>query len=73
MTKQESMVMKGVAILFMLFLHLFNQMSNVGLCETTPIRTTSLFDKLIGFRMSLVQANSMNCSSSLSNGGKYLS
>lgn len=33
MTKEESLIMKGVAILFMLFLHLFNQMTNVGLCE----------------------------------------
>lgn len=33
MTKQESQMMKGVAILLMLFLHLFNQLSNVELCH----------------------------------------
>lgn len=32
MTKQESTILKGVAILLMLYLHLFNQMSNVELC-----------------------------------------
>lgn len=31
MTKQETQIMKGVAILLMIFLHLFNQMSNVEL------------------------------------------
>ena len=31
MTKQETQIMKGVAILLMIFLHLFNQMSNVGI------------------------------------------
>lgn len=33
MTKQESQMMKGVAILLMLFLHLFNQFGNVELCH----------------------------------------
>ncbi len=33
MTKQDSQMMKGVAILLMLFLHLFNQLSNVELCH----------------------------------------
>ena len=33
MDKNESTILKGVAILFMLFLHLFNQMSNVELCH----------------------------------------
>lgn len=33
MTKQETQVMKGVAILLMIFLHLFNQMNNVELCQ----------------------------------------
>ena len=33
MDKNESIILKGVAILFMLFLHLFNQMSNVELCH----------------------------------------
>lgn len=34
MTKQETQIMKGVAILLMIFLHLFNQMSNVELCRS---------------------------------------
>ena len=33
-SKQESQVLKGVSILLMLFLHLFNQMRNVDLCNT---------------------------------------
>lgn len=33
MTKQETQMMKGVAILLMLFLHLFNQLPNVELCH----------------------------------------
>lgn len=33
MTKQDSQTIKGVAILFMIFLHLFNRMSNVDLCH----------------------------------------
>lgn len=33
MTKQESQMLKGVAILLMLFYHLFNQLSNVELCH----------------------------------------
>lgn len=33
MTKSDSLIMKGVAILLMLFLHLFNQLSNVELCQ----------------------------------------
>lgn len=33
MTKQQSQMMKGVAILLMIFLHLFNQESNVALCH----------------------------------------
>lgn len=33
MNKQESQIMKGVAILLMLFLHLFNQLPNVELCR----------------------------------------
>ncbi len=33
MTKQESQMMKGVAILLMLFLHLFNQLPNAELCH----------------------------------------
>lgn len=33
MNKQESQMMKGVAILLMLFLHLFNQLHNVELCR----------------------------------------
>jgi len=32
MSKQESLILKGVAILFMLFLHLFNHIENVNLC-----------------------------------------
>ena len=45
MTLQESQIMKGVAILLMLFLHLFNQQGNVALCDTfiyigdTPLLT----------------------------------
>jgi len=31
-TKRDSLILKGMAILFMLFLHLFNQMQNVDLC-----------------------------------------
>lgn len=34
MTKEESLILKGVAILLMLFLHLFNNMANVNLCTT---------------------------------------
>ena len=33
MTKIESLMLKGVAILFMLFYHLFNQMQNVNICN----------------------------------------
>lgn len=33
MNKQESQILKGVAILLMLFLHLFNQSHNVDLCH----------------------------------------
>lgn len=33
MTKQQSQMMKGVAILLMIFLHLFNQAGNVDLCR----------------------------------------
>lgn len=33
MTKIESQIMKGVAILLMIFLHLFNMPSNVALCD----------------------------------------
>ena len=33
MSKEESLIMKGVAILFMLYLHLFNQLPNVELCQ----------------------------------------
>lgn len=34
LTKEDSKVLKGVAILFMLFLHLFNQEQRVELCTT---------------------------------------
>lgn len=33
MTRQQSQMMKGVAILLMIFLHLFNQEANVDLCH----------------------------------------
>lgn len=33
MSKEESLLMKGVAILLMLYLHLFNQLPNVELCQ----------------------------------------
>lgn len=33
MTRQQSQMMKGVAILLMIFLHLFNQSANVELCH----------------------------------------
>lgn len=33
MSKQESQMMKGVAILLMLFYHLFNTLQNAGLCH----------------------------------------
>lgn len=33
MSKSETSVLKGVAILFMLYLHLFNQPANVALCK----------------------------------------
>lgn len=33
MTKQESLIVKGLAILMMLFLHLFNSIENCNLCE----------------------------------------
>lgn len=32
-TKEETTILKGVAIVFMLYLHLFNQMPNVSLCD----------------------------------------
>ena len=35
MTKNETQIMKGVAILLMLFLHLFNREENVNLCYNT--------------------------------------
>ena len=34
MSIRETTILKGVAILFMLYLHLFNQMANVNLCTT---------------------------------------
>ena len=34
MTKETSQILKGVAILLMIYLHLFNKMSNVELCDT---------------------------------------
>lgn len=34
MSKQETQILKGVAILLMLFLHLFNREANVALCYT---------------------------------------
>lgn len=34
MNKDESLILKGVAILLMLFLHLFNQAGNVALCQS---------------------------------------
>lgn len=34
MNKTESLILKGVAILLMLYLHLFNQMQNVDLCSS---------------------------------------
>lgn len=34
MNRQESQIMKGVAILLMIFLHLFNQEQNVSLCDS---------------------------------------
>lgn len=33
MSKEQSQLLKGIAILLMLFLHLFNGMNNVALCE----------------------------------------
>lgn len=33
MTKQDSLMVKGLAILMMLFLHLFNSLSNCNLCD----------------------------------------
>ena len=33
MSKEESLIVKGVAILMMLYLHLFNQMTNVAICD----------------------------------------
>lgn len=33
MTRWQSQIMKGIAILLMIFLHLFNQESNVALCQ----------------------------------------
>lgn len=40
-TKNESLQLKGAAILIMVFLHLFNQESNVALCENFFILTGS--------------------------------
>lgn len=34
MSLRESTILKGVAILFMLYLHLFNRLENVDLCIT---------------------------------------
>lgn len=34
MTKEQTQILKGVAILLMLFLHLFNQQANVALCHS---------------------------------------
>lgn len=34
MSRQESQIIKGVAIVLMLFLHLFNQQNNIALCNT---------------------------------------
>lgn len=35
--KSKTTELKGIAIFMMLFLHLFNQAENVGLCTTTGI------------------------------------
>lgn len=35
MDKKESLQLKGIAILMMLFLHLFNRPENVDLCDIT--------------------------------------
>lgn len=34
MTKEETLRLKGIAILMMLFLHLFNTTANVEQCQT---------------------------------------
>lgn len=34
MTREESLIMKGVAILLMLFYHLFNRIDYVDMCQT---------------------------------------
>lgn len=34
MTRQETQILKGIAIMLMLFLHLFNQSTNVALCTS---------------------------------------
>jgi hypothetical protein len=34
MSIRDTTILKGVAILFMLYLHLFNQLGNVELCTT---------------------------------------
>lgn len=34
MTKEETLQLKGIAILMMLFLHLFNTTANVEQCQT---------------------------------------
>lgn len=33
MTKEDSLLLKGIAILLMLFFHLFNQLQYVSLCD----------------------------------------
>lgn len=50
MTKQESIQLKGVAICMMLFLHLFNNMDNVLLCDTS----LSLFGKPLVYRLTRI-------------------
>ena len=35
MTREETLAFKGIAILMMLFLHLFNNLENVSLCQTS--------------------------------------
>jgi hypothetical protein len=37
MSRKETQIIKGVAILFMIFLHLFNRLENVNLCNNMLI------------------------------------
>ena len=55
MSKEESLIVKGVAILMMLYLHLFNQMTNVAICDNMifigNMPFTPDFDKMCTYKI----------------------